>query len=485
MKIFYAMPFTGKTYEQIVNKRKNLNNLANSFNLQFLEQFIGLEEKKKFESHAYGPLFIAKKDFNLIKQADLIIADYNQASIGRDYEIAVAKEEYDKRCVAIVTNNFMQNHPWIRLYNDYIVSTPKEAFNLAQKLSSWPFALTVSKLTRNQKDEIDLKVKQLIQNDKSLQLLIELLPTELKRRWQKLFGPEYKNVLKFSFKQLPLVFRVNTLKTNKREIFKIAKKYSWILKSLKFSPIAYEVSPESNNFEKIPEYGKGYFYVQQASSMLSVIALNPKPGEKILEIGAAPGSKTTQIASMTNNKGVLIANEVSLGRISILSTNLQRCGVTNTLVIRQTGESLCKKLVKLNIRFDKVLADVPCSGEGTIRSSPKTVQMFSENLIKNLSNTQKYLATNALKVLKLGGDLIYSTCTHAPEENEAIISYLLDNFPVEIQKIELPLKTRPGITKWKDREYNKDVSQCVRIYPQDNNTEGFFIAHLKKTGEIE
>src|SRR3989344_3241097 len=98
----------------------------------------------------------------------------------------------------------MQNHPWIRLYNDYIVSTPKEAFNLAQKLSSWPFALTVSKLTRNQKDEIDLKVKQLIQNDKSLQLLIELLPTELKRRWQKLFGPEYKNVLKFSFKQLPL-----------------------------------------------------------------------------------------------------------------------------------------------------------------------------------------------------------------------------------------------------------------------------------------
>jgi len=106
-------------------------------------------------------------------------------------------------------------------------------------------------------------------------------------------------------------------------------------------------------------------------------------------------------------------------------------------------------------------------------------------LIKNLSNTQKYLAINALKVLKKDGILIYSTCTHAPEENEAIVSYLLENFPVEIQKIELPLKTRPGITRWKNQEYNKDVSQCVRIYPQDNNTEGFFIAHLKKTGEIE
>ena len=236
---------------------------------------------------------------------------------------------------------------------------------------------------------------------------------------------------------------------------------------------------------KAIEHILGYYYIQEISSMMPALVLNPKESESIIDLAAAPGSKTTQIASMTNNKGVLIANEVSLGRISILSTNLQRCGVTNTLVIRQTGESLCKKLVKLNIRFDKVLADVPCSGEGTIRSSPKTVQMFSENLIKNLSNTQKYLATNALKVLKLGGDLIYSTCTHAPEENEAIISYLLDNFQVEIQKIELPLKTRPGITKWKDREYNKDVSQCVRIYPQDNNTEGFFIAHLKKTGEIE
>jgi len=236
---------------------------------------------------------------------------------------------------------------------------------------------------------------------------------------------------------------------------------------------------------KAIEHILGYYYIQEISSMMPALVLNPKESESIIDLAAAPGSKTTQIASIMNNKGVLIANEVSLGRISILSTNLQRCGVTNTLVIRQTGESLCKKLVKLNIKVDKVLADVPCSGEGTIRSSPKTVQMFSENLIKNLSNTQKYLAINALKVLKKDGILIYSTCTHAPEENEAIVSYLLENFPVEIQKIELPLKTRPGITKWKDQEYNKDVSQCVRIYPQDNNTEGFFIAHLKKTGEIE
>jgi NOL1/NOP2/sun family putative RNA methylase len=229
----------------------------------------------------------------------------------------------------------------------------------------------------------------------------------------------------------------------------------------------------------------GYYYIQEIASMMPVLVLNPKSNESVLDLAAAPGSKTTQIACMMNNQGVLIANEVSLGRVSILSTNLQRCAVTNSLVIRQTGESLCKKLVDLDFKLDKILADVPCSGEGTIRSSPKTTQMFSENLINNLSNTQKYLAINALKALKVNGTLVYSTCTHAPEENEAIISHLLENYPVEIQEIILPLKTRPGITKWKNEVYNKDVKKCARIYPQDNNTEGFFIAYLKKTGEIK
>ena len=473
------MPFTGKTYEQIVNKRKNLNNLANSFNLQFLEQFIGLEEKKKFESHAYGPLFIAKKDFNLIKQADLIIADYNQASIGRDYEIAVAKEEYDKRCVAIVTNNFMQNHPWIRLYNDYIVSTPKEAFNLAQKLSSWPFALTVSKLTRNQKDEIDLKVKQLIQNDKSLQLLIELLPTELKRRWQKLFGPEYKNVLKFSFKQLPLVFRVNTLKTNKREIFKIAKKYSWILKSLKFSPIAYEVSPESNNFEKIPEYGKGYFYVQQASSMLSVIALNPKPGEKILEIGAAPGSKTTQIAQLMKNKGEILANDISGKRLTILKKVIQRLGVKIVKTYRGDGSVLGDEYLE---QFDRVLVDAPCSNEGIIRYKPHKFFEWNLLLIHHLTEIQQNLLESGFKALKPTGILVYSTCSFGPEENEAIVDSLLKKYPsADIKPIKFKnVKTRAGLSRWDNYEFDKRLKHAVRTYPQDNDSVGFFIAKIAK-----
>ncbi|MBS3072753.1 RsmB/NOP family class I SAM-dependent RNA methyltransferase [Candidatus Pacearchaeota archaeon] len=280
--------------------------------------------------------------------------------------------------------------------------------------------------------------------------------------------------------------RCNTIKISPSELKKRLEKRWEIKQPFKKHPEIMIVESKllPGELGKAIEHILGYYYIQEISSMMPVLVLNPKEDESILDLAAAPGSKTTQIASVMNNKGILIANEVSLGRIGILSTNLQRCAVTNSLVIRQTGESLCKKLVNLNIQFDKILADVPCSGEGTIRSSPRTVQMFSENLIKNLSNTQKYLAINAIKALKVNGTLVYSTCTHAPEENEAIISYLLENYPVEIQEINLPLKTRPGITKWKEKNYHKDVNKCIRIYPQDNNTEGFFIACLKKTGEI-
>ncbi|OIO41174.1 tRNA methyltransferase [Candidatus Pacearchaeota archaeon CG10_big_fil_rev_8_21_14_0_10_31_9] len=298
---------------------------------------------------------------------------------------------------------------------------------------------------------------------------------------------DYIEFCRISSTRIVSSIRCNTIKISTDELKKRLEKKWEIKQPFKKYPEVMIIESEllPGELGKAIEHILGYYYIQEIASMMPVLVLNPKSNESILDLAAAPGSKTTQIACMMNNQGVLIANEVSLGRVSILSTNLQRCAVTNSLVIRQTGESLCKKLVDLDFKLDKILADVPCSGEGTIRSSPKTTQMFSENLINNLANTQKYLAINALKALKVNGTLVYSTCTHAPEENEAIISHLLENYPVEIQEISLPLKTRPGITKWKNEVYNKDVKKCARIYPQDNNTEGFFIAYLKKTGEIE
>lgn len=232
------------------------------------------------------------------------------------------------------------------------------------------------------------------------------------------------------------------------------------------------------------EHMLGYYYIQELSSMLPIIALNPKPHEKILDLCASPGSKTTQIASEMNNTGFIVANEKSLGRIKILASNLERCGVTNTIITRDDGITLCKNFLKQGILFDKILVDAPCSGEGTLRSSLSTYKMWNMHTIESLSKLQKRLFKNAFEILRPGGHIIYSTCTHAPEEDEEIVNFALEEFKdkIKIEKIILPheLKLRPGIRKWKDNEYNDDIKYSCRLYPHDNNTEGFFLSKFTK-----
>ena len=221
------------------------------------------------------------------------------------------------------------------------------------------------------------------------------------------------------------------------------------------------------------------------SSMLSVLALDPKPEELVLDLFASPGSKTTQIAARMQNKGTLIANDLKLNRIKILSSNLERCGITNSLVSRKDAIALCSRLAKENIKFDKILLDAPCSGEGTLRSSQKTFQMWNYNIIEGLSRQQKKFIAFALKCLKKDGTLIYSTCTHAPEENESVVNFALKNFPVKIESISLPLKCRQGLENWKDEQFNTEIKKACRIYPQDNDSEGFFLAKLTLMEEIK
>lgn len=230
------------------------------------------------------------------------------------------------------------------------------------------------------------------------------------------------------------------------------------------------------------EHMLGYYYVQEIASMLPVLALEPKPGQIVLDLAASPGSKTTQIAAEMTNKGTLIANEISLGRIKILASNTERCGVTNMIITKKEGASLCRNLKKLGFTFDKILIDAPCSGEGTLRSTPLTYKIWNIHTVRKLSKIQKNLVANALEILKPEGELIYSTCTHAPEENEEVVDFILKKFKreIKIEKIQLPVKCRPGIKVWNEKEYNKETQKTCRIYPQDNNTEGFFIAKIRK-----
>ena len=272
--------------------------------------------------------------------------------------------------------------------------------------------------------------------------------------------------------------RCNTLKISPNNLLKKLKK-KWDIKQPfpKYPEIILVTSQlEPGGLGNSIEHILGYYYVQEISSMLPPIALDPKPEEFILDLFAAPGSKTTQIAAKMDNKGTIIANDLKIDRIKILSSNLERCGVSNTIVSRKDAIAFCSKLSKTNFKFDKVLLDAPCSGEGTLRSSPKTFNIWNPKIVKKLSRQQKKFFAFAVKLLKPGGTIVYSTCTHSPEENEEVVDFALKNFPLKLESISLPLKSRPGITKWENKSFSKELTKTCRIYPQDNNSEGFFIS---------
>ena len=276
--------------------------------------------------------------------------------------------------------------------------------------------------------------------------------------------------------------RCNTLKIKPDELKASLEQKGWKIKQpfpehKEIMLIENQLGP--GELGKSTEHLLGYYYVQEISSMLPILVLVPRPGELILDLCASPGSKTTQAAAMMENKGTIIANDKDLGRISILASNLEKVGASNAVVTRHDAVILCEKLAKLGMKFDKILLDVPCSGEGNIRSSPKTLLMWNEKMIGKLSRIQRKIASSAIQLLKPEGELVYSTCTHAPEENESNVNFLIEKFNMQVEKINLPVNCRPGIQKWQDERFSEQIKNCCRIYPQDNDTEGFFLAKLK------
>ena len=187
--------------------------------------------------------------------------------------------------------------------------------------------------------------------------------------------------------------RCNTLKISSDELFlRLKKRWNVVQLFPKYPEIILidqELGP--GELGNAIEHLLGYYYLQEIASMLPAIALNPKQNELVLDLCAAPGSKTTQMAAMMKNKGTIIANDSKLDRIKILASNLERCGVTNAIITRTDGIHLCRRMKEENFLFDKILVDAPCSGEGTIRSSKKTLLMWNINAVNGLSKVQKKL----------------------------------------------------------------------------------------------
>lgn len=221
----------------------------------------------------------------------------------------------------------------------------------------------------------------------------------------------------------------------------------------------------------------GYEYSQEPSAMIVGTAAAAKPGEKVLDLCAAPGGKSTQLAAQMRGKGLLVSNEIFPKRAKILSENIERWGVSNAIV---TNHAPAELVPHFSGFFDRIVVDAPCSGEGMFRKDPDAVKEWTEESPLHCQKRQQEILSSAIKMLKHEGQLIYSTCTFAPEENEEIISWLVENYPVTIEEIPLSQTVSSGRPEWGSVD---GLDKTVRIWPHENQGEGHFVAKLTFHGQ--
>ena len=311
---------------------------------------------------------------------------------------------------------------------------------------------------------------------------MEISP-ELDRLFLDLIGEERHALYEQIGRQLPHTIRFNPLKGPVEHQQELLRQQGFGFEPWPGLPNVFRITHQPYPIGKSLSHFLGHIYVQDLSSMIPPLVLQPQPGEWVLDVSAAPGSKTTQMAAMMNNEGVLLANDVVMKRIQALITNLQRMGVVNTVVFKWFGEQFGNQYFE---QFDKILLDPACSGLGTLHKNPEVLSWWTPNHCIRLAGSQQKLLISAIKALKPGGVVTYSTCTLTPEENEEVVDFALRNFPVELEPIELPgITTRPGLTRFRQKQYHPSLEQAIRIYPVENDSEGFFVARLRKVDSLE
>jgi NOL1/NOP2/sun family putative RNA methylase len=283
--------------------------------------------------------------------------------------------------------------------------------------------------------------------------------------------------------QLPHTIRFNSLKGEIYKLKRFLEEQDFLLEEFPGFSDIFRLTYQPFPIGKSLSHFLGHFYVQDIASMLPPRILDPQPGECVLDVSAAPGSKTTQMAVMMKNEGMILANDIVHKRLRSLINNLQRMGILNTAVVKTYGESIGKQYFEI---FDKILLDPACSGLGTLHKSPEILSWWTPKHCERLASSQRALMSSAIKALKPGGLLVYSTCTLTPQENEEIIQFALNEFPIEVIPFKLEeLKARPGLVEFRGEKFDKSLLHTKRLYPFENQTEGFFVAKIMKIGKMK
>ena len=278
--------------------------------------------------------------------------------------------------------------------------------------------------------------------------------------------------------------RVNPLKTSIDQVKTILNSnYAISAEKIKEIPNALKIKDDPGSLlGKTIEHISGWYYIQSLSSMLPPLVLDPSEEEVVLDLCAAPGSKTTELGELMNNRGTLISNEIQNDRVRMLVFNIERMNLVNAGVIHSKGELLSKNYAGY---FDKILVDAPCSGLGIIQKKGEVSDWWSIERAERLGELQLKLLIAAVKMARRGGEIVYSTCTLTVEENEMVLDTVLRKYPVEVMDIELPFEAENGITSYKDSNLNPELKRAKRILPWVSGSEGFFLIKLRKTDETE
>lgn len=281
-------------------------------------------------------------------------------------------------------------------------------------------------------------------------------PTGFEEKYQRLLGKEAASFFS-TFDQEPIsAFRTNPLKEGQLTFSNPISETNWGYYG--------KVSGKS------PEHVTGLVYSQEPAAQMVAQIAHPREGMKVLDLAAAPGGKSTHLLSYLNNTGLLVSNEINNKRSKILVENIERFGARNVLVTNESAERLAKVFSSF---FDLIVLDAPCSGEGMFRKQPDAMDYWSLDYPAQCAALQREILEDAVKMLANGGELVYSTCTWAPEENEEIVAWLLDEFPLELVDLSKINGMTPGI----------DYPETARMYPHRFKGEGQFVAKFRFVGE--
>ncbi|WKF84367.1 RsmB/NOP family class I SAM-dependent RNA methyltransferase [Lacticaseibacillus pantheris] len=295
------------------------------------------------------------------------------------------------------------------------------------------------------------------------------LPDGFADKYRRLLGAEADGFLATFDEPATSGFRVNPLRPDPTDV------NLSLSEPIPYSEWGYYGKVDGNAVDHV----SGYVYSQEPSAQMVGAVASPQPGMRVLDLCAAPGGKSTHLASAMRGQGLLVSNEINAGRARVLSSNLERFGVANAIVTNNDPDTLAKAWPET---FDMILVDAPCSGEGMFRKDHDAVQYWTPTYNDECAARQRDIVAAAFKMLAPGGTLVYSTCTFAPEEDEQIVAWLLDNTDLAVVPLDHAGVLAPARPEWADG--NPAIAGAGRLWPQSHRGEGHFVARLQRPGKL-